>query len=878
MSLSKFFRRNYWDLERTRELEAHIAFETDENIARGMTPDEARRTAYIKFGSPTRVREEIWRNNSLATLEHFLRDLQYAWRTLSRNPGYALVAVLTLGLGIGANTAIFTVVNGVLLRPLPYAESGRIVHLQQKAPKVSPDPFGFSVLEIEDYREQGRAFSDLAEYHSMTFTVLGTNVPERVATGVVSANFFDVLGVKSILGRALTPADETMTAPPVMVLSYEYWMKEFGGDKNVLGRSFELNDRMHTVVGVLPPLPAYPGTDDLYMPTTSCPFRSGKEMMSDRGDRMMDVFARLEPGITPEQATNNLQTIANRLQMEYPKFYPKNSGFTADFIPIERELTHAARPTFLTLLGASGLVLLLACANLANFAFSRHLSRSREIAIRIATGASRAQVFRQLMTESLLLASAGGLLGVLIAALGSRLLIEYAARLTPLSGEIHLDATVLLFATGTSLLAGIFFGVLPSLVASRTRLESLNDSGERATGGESSMRMRNLLVTLQVTLSFLLLMGAGLMMRSLYNLLTVDLGFKTENVLSMAINLNWTKYQKQESRNEFYREVMTRVQSTPSVTNAAISMTVPLNGDMGSMQNGILIEGQPVHPGEPVPQADFRVVSADYFRVLGVPVLDGRAFTDRDIQHAPAVVIVNDLMARHYWPNENPIGRRISTDEGKTWATVVGVVSNVHQYGLDKDSVYEAYFPLEQASLTGAHLLVRTRGEPFQLSNQIVRTIHDVDSQQPVTDIKTLAQIRESLLGTPRVTAVLLGLFAAVALFITIVGVSGTLALFVAHRTKEIGIRMALGATREAILRHILYRGMAPVLAGMVIGIVAATFCTRALAGMLFAVKATDPMTFAAIAFVLALVALIACCIPGRRATRIDPMKALRMD
>jgi putative ABC transport system permease protein len=453
-------------------------------------------------------------------------------------------------------------------------------------------------------------------------------------------------------------------------------------------------------------------------------------------------------------------------------------------------------------------------------------------------------------------------------------------RLTPLSGEIHLDATVLLFATGTSLLAGIFFGVLPSLVASRTRLESLNDSGERATGGESSMRIRNLLVTLQVTLSFLLLMGAGLMMRSLYNLLTVDPGFKTENILSMAINLNWTKYKNPEAGTAFYRQALERVQRLPSVTNAAVSMSVPLNGDMGSMESGIQIEGQPVHPGEPTPRADYRVVSPDYFRVLGIPILGGRAFTDRDVKQAPPVAVVNDLMARHYWPNENPIGHRISVNGEKTqtWITVVGVVSNVHQYGLDKDSVYEVYFPLEQAPLNSAHLLVRTRGEPNHLSNQIVRTIHEIDPQQPVTDIKTLAQIRESLLGTPRVTAVLLGLFAAVALFITVVGVSGTLALFVAHRTKEIGIRMALGATQEAILRHILYRGMVPVLAGMVIGVIAAIFCTRTLTGMLFAVKATDPATFAAIALVLALVALIACCIPGRRATRIDPMKALRMD
>jgi predicted permease len=878
MSLKRILQRKHWDEEVASECESHLAHEIDDNLARGMNANEARRRAYLKFGNPTQVREEIWRRNSLAPLEHFLRDLRYAWRTLGRNPGYALVAILTLALGIGANTAIFTVVNGVLLRPLPYAHAGQIVHLQQKAPHAFPDPFGFSVAEIQDYRAQNRVFSDLAEYHSMTFTLLGTKVPERVATGVVSANYFDVLGVKPLLGRLLTPADETLTAPPALVLSYSYWMKEFGGDKHILGRSFELNDRVHTVVGVLPPLPDYPDANDLYMPTTSCPFRSSKEMISNRDSHMMEVYARLKPGVTIEQASSDLQTIADRLQMEYPKSYPANSGYTVAPIPAERELTHAARPAFLTLLGASGLVLLLACANLANLALSRQLRRSREMAIRIATGASRAHVFRQMLTESLLLSLGGGLFGILIAAVGSRLLIAYAARMTPLSGEIHLDSTVLLFALAISLIAGAAFGTLPGFIASRIGFDALHDAGERAAGSEGGTRMRSLLVGLQVALSFLLLIGAGLMMRSLYNLLSVDPGFRTQNVLSMQIDLNWTKYKKQETRNAFYREAMERVQQLPGVANAAMSMTVPLNNDMGPMTNGIRIEGQPVQTGEPMPHADFRVASADYFRVLGVPLLAGRSFNERDISTAPAVAIVNDLMARHYWPNEIAIGHRFSTDEGKTWTTVVGVVSNVHQYGLDKSSVYEAYFPMEQASLMSAHLLVRTRGEPLQLTNQIVRAIHDIDPQQPVTNIKTLAQMRDSLLGTPRVTAMLLGIFAFVALFITVVGVSGTLALSIARRTKEIGIRIALGATRETILRNILYRGMIPVLAGIGTGVAAAIFCTQALAGMLFAVKANDLSTYAAIALLLIAVALVACCVPARRATRIDPMRALRTD
>lgn len=878
MSMRKYFRRQRWDRERALEIEAHLQNEIDENIAVGMAPEEARRRAYLKFGNPTRVREEIWRMNSVAILENLSRDVRYAWRTLLRNPGYALIAVLTLGLGIGANTAIFTVINGVLLHPLPYAQASQIVHLDELAARMGPDPIGLSVQEYLDYRNQSHFFTGIAEYHSMLFTLLGTKNPERVVTGVVSSNYFDVLGVKPVLGRLLTPADESKGSAPVLILSYDYWMKEFGGDRTILGRPFELNDRVHTVVGVLPPLPQYPDANDVYMPTTSCPYRTSADTISDRSMRMITAYARLKPGVTLAQARSELSGIAGRMAAAYPKFYPADAGFTAQATPVTQELTHSARPTFLALLGAAGLVLLLACANLANLALSRQMQRSREVAIRMATGASPGCIFRQLLTESLIVALAGGVIGVAIAAAASSLLAAYAARMTPLAGEVHLDARVLLFGLGVSLLTGLTFGSLPGYLASRAGFASLTDAGERTTDSESSTRLRKIFVSAQVTFSFVLLMCAGLMLRSLYNLLSVDPGFKTSNVLSLQVSLNWTKYNTDAARSTFFRNVLGRVESMPGVETASASWMAPLNSDMSPMSGGIAIEGRPSRNGEPMPQVDFEVTSPDYFRVLGISLLSGRTFTDLDGEKTLDVGVINARMAKHYWPDTNPIGHRISTDNGKSWVTIVGVVSNVHQYALDKEPNDAIYLPLTQHYITNSHLLVRTRGNPLQMANQVAAIIHAIDPQQPVTEIRTLDQLRGTQLGTPRVTATLLAVFAAVALFITIVGVSGTLALSVARRSKEIGIRIALGASREQILGNVLKQGMAPVLIGLVLGAFTAIFATRALATMLYAVKPDDPLTFAGIALLLLVVALTGCVIPGRRAINIDPMKALRTE
>jgi predicted permease len=734
------------------------------------------------------------------------------------------------------------------------------------------------VQEYLDYRDQSHSFSSVAEYHSMLFTMLGTKNPERVVTGVVSANYFDVLGVKPILGRLIAPADESKNAPPVLVLSYAYWMKEFGGDRKILGRPFEMNDRVHTVIGVLPPLPEYPDANDVYMPTTSCPYRSNPKLAGNRFLHMITAYARLKPGVSLRQAQSEVAGIAGRMAAAYPDSYPKEAAFMAVTTPVERELTHAARPTFLALLGAAGLVLLLACANLANLALSRQLRRSREMAIRMATGASAWRLFRQLLTESLMVALAGGVAGIVIAAAGVNLLTSYASRITPLSDAIHLDGRVLLFALSISLLTGILFGALPGYIASRSRLSALTEAGERMAGSENASRLRGVFVTAQVTLSFVLLICAGLMMRSLYSLLSVDPGFKTANVLSMQVSLSWTKYNANSAANTFFHEVLSRTEALPGVEAASFSWMAPLSSNMMPMNGGVLIDGHSRRKDEIPLQVDFEITTPDYFRVLGVPVLSGRSFMEADSESTPKVIIVNAHMAKHFWPRENPIGHRISEDDGATWRTVVGMVGDVRQYGLEKEPDDAVYVPLDQHFLRNTHLMVRTRDNPLRMANQITAIIHSIDPQQPITDVWTLDRIRNEQISTPRVTAMLLALFAVVALFITIVGVSGTLALSVARRSKEIGIRIALGASKEQILRNVLSQGMAPVFAGLVLGALAAVFATRVLSNMLFAVKPDDPLTFAGIALLLFAVALLGCLLPSRRALNVDPMKALRTD
>jgi putative ABC transport system permease protein len=810
-------------------------------------------------------------------LAMFRQDAGFALRMMRKSPGFTLAAVLTLGLGIGANSAIFSVVNAVLLKPLPYEHGDRLVTLQQQAPRAGMLNQPFSVAEINDYRSQSRSLDGLVEYHNMNFILLGRSEPERVETGVVSWNYFDVFGVKPLFGRAFRPEDEQPGAPAVLMLSYEYWIRSFGGDPTVVNKTFTMNDKLHKVVGILPPVPQYPDENDVYMPTTACPFRSRPAFIANRQSRMMQAFGRMKPGVSVSQARADLNGVAANLQKAYPKDYPPEIDYSVATSSLEEELTHNARPTMLVLLGAAGFVLLIACANVANLNLSRMVRRERELAVRAALGAGRVRMFRQLLTESSLLALIGGGLGLLFSWGALNLLVSFAARFTPRAREIHLDAAVLLFTFVVAVLTSLLSGTAPALAARETVVDSLKEGGAQSTIGRGRQRMRSLLIVAQVAVSFLLLIGAGLMLRSFAKLQHVDPGFQAENVLTMQIGLDFTKYNTNDKQRAFFETFLDKIEAQSGVKSAAASMMIPLNGNM-RMTGDFEIEGQTPVPGQVHPVSDFRVVTEGYFETLHIPLLEGRAFTRADRPGAPDVAIVNRSAARQYWGTQDPIGKRFSADGGKSWIQIVGVAGDVRQYGLDKAPVDEIYVPLAQSPFLDAVLTIKTAAEPMSIARGIIELLYAVDPNQPAARVRSLEQIRAESVEAPRLTTNLLGLFALLALAIAATGIGGVMALAVGQRRHEIGVRMAVGARPGEILRMILGQGMALALAGVALGLFGALWLTRLLQQLLFEVAPSDPLTYIGVAAVLGLAALVACYVPARRAARVDPIIALRTE
>jgi putative ABC transport system permease protein len=821
-------------------------------------------------------------------LESFSKDVRYGVRVLLRNRGFTLTAVITLALGIGANTAIFSVIYGVLLRPLPYPDGDRMVVVNQAGRLNNVSSLGVSVKEFYDYRDHNQTMESVVEHHSMNFILYGRDEPERVQTGVVSANFFDVLGVRPLLGRTFTPDDEKQSGEAVLVLSHKYWQRSHGGDPGIVGKVFQMNNRPHTVVGVLPPFPEYPSESDVYMPTVNCPFRSGRQIIENRQARLLStVFGRLKPGVALEQAQADINTIAGNFQAAYPDAYPQNIGFAAQVSSLGDALTQGARPTFLILLATASLVLLLACANVANLMLARVLQRQREVAMRTALGASRGRLIRQLLTESTLLSLAGGALGLLIASWGLPLLVSLAARFTNRTGEIEIDLSVLLFTLLISVGTGLAFGLIPALsTGSKKSLASVlrEDSGRSTSGGGN--RARGILVVTQVAISFTLLIAAGLMLRSLIKLQRVEPGFNPERVLVMRLSPNWSRFANPNPNTvnvplaTYFRRLVEAVNRQPGVVAAAVSSTYPLNPagiTQGPNNVSVLIEGQPTDDARAAPQLDPRAVSPDYFRAAGIPLKRGRAFTDADDEKAPSVVIVNEAAARHRWKGQDAVGQRVSFNNGRTWATVVGVVGDVRQYGLDKDPADEIYGPVAQGPFAG-FLVVRTTADPTAEAKMLRDVIHQVDSETAVDQVRTLQQVRDDSVANPRLTAWLLGLFAGLALIITAAGIAGVMALSVTQRKREIGIRIALGATRGRIVAMVMRQGMGFVLAGLAIGVAGALGLNRLIMSLLYATPGADPLTFAAVSCLLTLIGGAACLVPALRATGIDPMLALRSE
>lgn len=863
-----------------RELRFHLDMEIEGNVRRGMSLPEARREALLRFGGVEKFKEECRDVRGAPLIESLLQDVRYGARILFRNPGFTVVAVLTLGLGIGANTAIFSVIYGVLMRPLPYKDGNQLVIVQQQAPLAHVNNVPFSVKEVQDYREQNQTLDAVVEHHSMSFTLLGGQEPQRVQTGVVSANFFDVLGVKPLLGRTFVDGDDEHGSDAVIVLSYQYWRQSHGGDPGIIGRTFQMNNRPHTVIGVLPPIPQYPNEQDVYMPTSHCPTRSSEQFISNRNSRMMSVFGRLKPGVPVAQAQADLSTLASNLQKQYPDSYPANRGYAASVVPLQEELTRRAKPTFLILLGTAGLVLLIACANVANLTLARLMRREREMAIRSALGAGRGRLIRQLLTESTLLSFAGGALGLLLAAGGLQLLVGFAARFTTRASEIRIDGLVLLFTLAVSVATGLIFGLMPAFSSDQNLTGTLKEGGGRSSAGLRRQRTRNLLIVAQVGVSFILLIWAGLMVRSLIKLQHVNPGFDPERVLAMRISPNWSKYNGNEETLALLLRILDKARSEPGVSSAALGSTYPLNQlgiTNGPFNRGFQIEGHPIRDGELLPQADFRTASTDYFETVRQPLVRGRTFSEGDKDKAAPVAVINQATALHRWGDEDPIGRRVSFDRGQTWLTVVGVVGDVRQYGLDREPADEIYAPLAQAGFAG-NLLVRTAADPMSIAKLMREAVYEVDSDTAVDRVQTLEQVRSDAVASPRLTAILLTMFAGLALVITAAGIAGVMALSVNQRTHELGVRLALGATPGKVLGMVMRQGMTFVLAGLSVGVTGALLLGRLMSSLLFAVEPTDPITFLAVALVLIAVAAAACFVPARRVTSIDPMLALRSE
>ena len=803
------------------------------------------------------------------------QDLRYAFRTLAKSRGFAALATLTLALGIGANTAIFTVANALLLRPLPYPDPDRLVLVSMAANSQRDQLKSMSFLRFRMLTERSRGFSALAGFVNESFDLSGRGEPEQLRAARVSWQFFDVLGVRPAMGRSFTASEDQAGARPVVIISHALWMRLFGG-RQVVGQNITLDSRDYTVIGVLPagfvfsPL----GTDvDVWAPHVF-ELNIATPQQVYGGASFLTVVARLGPGITREQAQAEMDVLERQYRQDNPgrpDIDPKNSLVVAD---LREQLVANIRPALLVLLGAVGFVLLIACANVASLLLSRALGRRKEIAVRAALGASRATLIRQLITESLLLALAGGICGVLLSEWGTRVLTRLTADTLPNISGVHMDGWVLAFTAGISLASGFLFGLAPALQLSKPDLNTvLRDEGRGSTGNRKRNYARNLLVVSQVALSTVLLVGSGLLIGSFVRLQTVSLGFDPRNILTLRIALPPTKYATPQQEVVFYHRALQEVQSLPGVQAAAFSSALPLNT---SRLSPALPEGQPVVPFGQRPILNIQTISPDYAKVLHVALLGGRAFTEHDDAQAPGVAIVNQSLVRRFWPNENPIGKHVLLGQRQQPVEVVGVFADVRNWSLASDTNPEIILPFPQLPWRWLNLSVRSASDPRSLIPAIRRRVAAVDPEQPLTNVETMEELIGSASAQPRFTMFLLGVFAAMALLQAMAGIYGVIAYSVAQRTQELGIRMALGADRGDVLKLVVGHGLALTFAGIVIGLGAALALTRVMSSLLFHTSVTDPVIFTASALLFTAVAVLASYLPARRATRIDPTDALR--
>ena len=873
-----FWRRLDRDIQ--RELDFHIAMESDHRARAGVPARDARRSALRDFGEVTRVKEEVRDTRGMTFWDALVQDVKFGVRTLRRSPAYTLAAVLILALGIGANTAMFSVVDGVLLKPLPFRDGHELVLVQQSSPQTNRPAVGVSIPELYDYRQRLKAIRDLVEYHSMSFTLLNQGDPDRVDTGVVSANFFDVLGMKPLHGRTFVDTDDDLGSEAVLVLSHAYWQEKFAGDKAVVGKIVEMNDRMHTIVGVLPAYPQYPRENDVYMPTSACPFRAQGERRVTQNHRSfggLQVFGRLSPGVSEQQATTEIATVAGAFDDSFPKDYVTLKEIKGHARVLQDALVTGARPMLYALAGATGLVLLLACANVANLALARTVRRKRELALRSALGAGRGRLLRQLLTESVLVSVAGGVLGLGLAWLTVGMLSTFVERFTTRTGQIAIDGTVLVFMMAVSIVTGLAFGAAPALSTRRNTAQSIRDGSGQAGESTGRQRLRAGLVVAQVAVSFVLLVGAALLLQSLYRLASVPLGYELDRVVTADIGGNFSLFPTPEASIDLHRRVVDQLKATPGIVSVAATSRVPLT-NIQPFRAQVRILGAETASSPGTLEADPGVATEGYFETLGVTTFAGRTFDGRDTADSTRVAVINASMAR-FWRGADPVGSRFALETNPPQTlTVIGVVNDSHPFGPERDVQPQFFQPMEQSGFGGGGLVIRTNGPPAELAKTITSAIHRVNPQIPVEDLRTLEDLKQSRLSVPGLTAILLSIFAGVALLVTLAGITGVIATSVSQRTREFGLRMALGSTRASVLALVMRQGIVLVIAGLVLGAVGAIAFTRLLENYLFGTTPTDVSAYVAVAALFFVTAIMATLGPARRATTIDPLIALRSE
>jgi len=873
--LRSLTQRNTVEQELGSELRFHIERQVEENLAAGMSAQEARRAAVREFGSVEQVKEDCRDTRRVNYLENWLNDVRFGLRMLRKSPSFTFFAVAVLALGIAANSAIFSIADNVLIRPLPYRDTNRLVMVWEDAsaydfPKNTPAPGNFN-----DWKARNQVFEDVAAIANASLNLTGDGNPEDLIGKRVTANLFSVLGVTPALGRDFRAEDDLPGSPHVAILSHGLWLRRFGGDPQIVGKEITLNFEKCTVVGVMKSGVQFPDREtEIWVPT-----RFTTEQLTNHGNHFLQVVARLKPGVPLKTANANLATIAAQLEKEDPESNAKVGAFA---VPLRDELAGDVRPAILMLVGAVCFVLLIACANVANLLLSRATGRRRELAMRLALGATRGRVIQQMLTESILLSLFAGAVGLLLSVWGTKFLATLIpAGIAPMSGS-GVDGRVLLFTLVISLSTGILFGIIPASRVSQFHLTySLKQGGGQSGVGSGGHRLRDALVVCEVALAIVLLAGAALLIRSLQNLYHLDPGFRADHVLVMRTPLPRQKYEAFAPRTSFYNQVLAKVEAIPGVVSAGYTTWVPLTNYGGA--TGITIEGKP----EPAPGnvliPNTRIISLDYMKTLRMKLVEGRAIEPRDSAGTPPVALINQTMARNYWSGENPIGKNFKVGEYKEkvpWITVIGIVGDVHQAGLDAPARAEMYLPYQQQDFgyEPEYLAVLTSGDPMALAEIVRQQIWSVDKEQPVAGVMPLEDLVDENLSSRRMQASLLSGFAGLALLLVTLGIYAVLSFAVTQRTQEIGVRVALGAQPGQVLRMIFSQGLKLFLIGAAIGLACAIALSRALVHLLYGVSAYDPASFAVVTILLAVVALLACYIPARRATRVDPLVALRYE